>query len=54
MDEALVKDLYQHYGGIARFVLQNPKVNPSGGLDKLLEELREAVAGGCNTAHVMF
>ncbi len=53
MDEALAKDLYQHYGGVARFVLQNPQVKRYRGLDALLAELRDAVAG-CNTEQVMF
>ncbi|PNW84002.1 hypothetical protein CHLRE_04g212200v5 [Chlamydomonas reinhardtii] len=48
VDETLAKELYQHYGGVARFVLQLPKANPSKGLDKLLEELHEAVAS-CDT-----
>ena len=51
MDETLAKELYQHYGGVARFVLQLPKANPSKGLDKLLEELHEAVAS-CDTDQV--
>ncbi|KAG2424297.1 hypothetical protein HXX76_014675 [Chlamydomonas incerta] len=51
VDEALAKDLYWHYGGVARFVLQSPEEKPYKGLDELLEELREAVAG-CNTAQM--
>ncbi|KAG2423953.1 hypothetical protein HXX76_014894 [Chlamydomonas incerta] len=48
VDEALAKELYQHYGGVARFVLQRPEQQPYKGLDELLKELREAVAG-CDT-----
>ncbi|KXZ41316.1 hypothetical protein GPECTOR_559g579 [Gonium pectorale] len=51
VDEALAKELYQHYGGVVRYVLQLPKAHPGKGLDKLLTELREAVAG-CNSAQM--
>ncbi|KXZ49595.1 hypothetical protein GPECTOR_20g451 [Gonium pectorale] len=51
VDETLAKELYQHYGGVARYVLQLPKAHPDEGLDELLKELQEAVAG-CNTARM--
>ncbi|PNH12505.1 hypothetical protein TSOC_000560, partial [Tetrabaena socialis] len=49
VSEGLAKDLYQYYGGAARFVLESPNENPELLLDDLLDELREAV-GGCSTA----
>ncbi|KAG2446948.1 hypothetical protein HYH02_008102 [Chlamydomonas schloesseri] len=49
VDEPLAEELYEHYGGVARFVLQLPKTHPGEDLDKLLMELREAV-DGCDTA----
>ena len=51
MDETLAKELYQHYGGVPRFVLCFPEANPSKGLDELLEDLHEAVAS-CDTKQV--
>eukprot|EP00198_Chlamydomonas_reinhardtii_P009383 XP_001698720.1 predicted protein [Chlamydomonas reinhardtii] len=48
VDETLAKELYQHYGGVPRFVLCFPEANPSKGLDELLEDLHEAVAS-CDT-----
>eukprot|EP00198_Chlamydomonas_reinhardtii_P003460 XP_001692796.1 predicted protein [Chlamydomonas reinhardtii] len=54
VDEALVKELYRHYGGVANFVLRSPEQKPDEGLDDLLEVLRDAVAG-CNAAqHLVF
>ncbi len=51
MDVGLVMDLYRHYGGVARSVLEKPKAHPKKGLDELLMELREAV-DACNTNQV--
>ncbi|KAG2428108.1 hypothetical protein HYH02_014455 [Chlamydomonas schloesseri] len=49
VDEPLAEELYEHYGGVARSVLQLPKANPGEGLDTLLTDLHEAVAE-CDTA----
>lgn len=51
VNEALAKELYRHYGGVVRLVLETPKVCPYKGLDELLEELHKAVAG-CDTKQV--
>lgn len=51
MKEGVVKQLYRHYGGVARFVLQNPSTRPEVGLDEWLEELRDTVQS-CNTEQV--
>ncbi len=51
MDEALAKELYNNYGGVARYVLLFPAVDPDQGLDELLDELHWAV-GACDADQV--
>lgn len=46
VDEALAKELYEHYGGVVRYVLKFPYGRPDKGLDELLESLHWAV-GAC-------
>ena len=46
-----VKELFAHYGGVPRYVLQNPSVNSTASLKELLYPLHSAVEG-CNIAQV--
>ncbi|EFJ40377.1 hypothetical protein VOLCADRAFT_108167 [Volvox carteri f. nagariensis] len=49
--EATVEELYNCYGGVARYVLQRPFENPSWGLPRLLQPLTRILAT-CNVQQV--
>ncbi|KAG2445410.1 hypothetical protein HXX76_000032 [Chlamydomonas incerta] len=49
--ESLTTELFEYYGGVARFALRLPETNPDLSMDELLQELR-AVVDGCNAAQM--